>query len=235
MSAGPRSSRLGMRISITARRKNRSARKRPCRTASRRSLLVAATRRKSSLTASVEPSRVITFSSSTRSSLACWNSGRSPPITAMHGFRRGSAGKASSAPARITSTRSGALAAGSAVGQAVARPLFTCIVARRSAGLTAQPGEIRRGAGDVQQRVAAAPQPVVGGRGRALLVEFRGWCRYARIDAVDFVDAPPSPPPLSRSKRERGANKREGKVHGIAGTNACERSDALRARAVDLR
>ncbi|SOY59735.1 hypothetical protein CBM2585_B110100 [Cupriavidus taiwanensis] len=44
----------------------------------------------------------------------------------------------------------------------------------------------------------------------------------------------PSPPPLSR-KREWGANKRATKARGIASDNACERSDALRARAQDLR
>ncbi|CAQ71395.1 hypothetical protein RALTA_B0779 [Cupriavidus taiwanensis LMG 19424] len=44
----------------------------------------------------------------------------------------------------------------------------------------------------------------------------------------------PSPPPLSR-KRERGANKRYPEAVGLARDNACERSDALRASAQDLR
>ncbi|SOZ10133.1 conserved protein of unknown function [Cupriavidus taiwanensis] len=45
---------------------------------------------------------------------------------------------------------------------------------------------------------------------------------------------PPSPPPLSR-KRERVENQREAKSFGFACDNACERSDALGARAADLR
>ncbi len=77
LSASPRSSRLGICSSITARRKNRSARKRPSRTSPRSGLLVAATSRKSSRTAAAEPSRVMARSSSTRSSLTCWYSGRS--------------------------------------------------------------------------------------------------------------------------------------------------------------
>ncbi|SOZ09882.1 protein of unknown function (plasmid) [Cupriavidus taiwanensis] len=65
--------------------------------------------------------------------------------------------------------------------------------------------------------------------GIKFMAEVRGRCG-CRDDAVDFVEAPA----LSRA-RERGANKRATKARRVARDNACERSDALRATAADLR
>ncbi|SOY76016.1 conserved hypothetical protein [Cupriavidus phytorum] len=58
--------------------------------------------------------------------------------------------------------------------------------------------------------------------------------RPARIWTPDFVDAPAlSPAPLPQAGE--GRKQADKKSRKVARDNACERSDALRARAADLR
>ncbi|SOY65232.1 conserved hypothetical protein [Cupriavidus taiwanensis] len=83
---------------------------------------------------------------------------------------------------------------------------------------------------------------MVFGRSRVAQAKALMRYRYRRIAWVsavhghDFVEAPPlSPAPLPQASGRGAKTSGKRKSLALACDNACERSDALRARAIDLR